>query len=140
MTDEWRDRDENWFVGFEGNDRRGRQLNWFEGFEGNERRGRQLEMIEEMDERMQEVEEANEGARGDEWAADGRMRGGVNEEGEGARGGGNVRGRVGRARGREFIGRRSRCRLCGRTVSYANMARHERTHRVWDPGGGPYPG
>ena len=134
-----REREVNWFVGFEGNDRRGRQLNWFEGFEGNERRGRQLEMNEEVDERMQEVEEVNEGARRDERAADGRIRVGVNEEGEGARGGGNVRGRVGRARGREFIGRRSRCRLCGRTVSYANMARHERTHRVWDPGGGPYP-
>ena len=165
--DERRGRDVNWFVGFEGNERRGRQVNelavleederrgrdvnWFVGFEGNERRGRQLnwfegfevriggEMNEEMNGRMQEIEEANEGARGDEWVADGGMRVGVNVEGEGARGGGNIRGGAGRARERGYIGRRSRCRLCGRTVSYANMARHERTHRVWDPGGGPYP-
>ena len=41
--------------------------------------------------------------------------------------------------GRVFIGRRSRCRLCGEIVSYANMARHERTHRVWDSGQGPHP-
>ena len=43
------------------------------------------------------------------------------------------------AGGRVFIGRRSRCRLCGMDVSYANRARHEQTHRLWDPGGGPHP-
>ena len=84
-------------------------------------------------------EEANEGVRRGENAANERIREGVNAEYEGARRGENVRGRIGRAKGRVFIGRRSRCRLCGRSVSYANMARHERTHRVWDPGRGPYP-
>ena len=58
---------------------------------------------------------------------------------EGAQGGadeGAVGGVVG---GRVLVGRRIRCRLCGVMGSYSNMARHERTHRVWDPGGGPNP-
>ena len=89
-------------------------------------------------------DEANEGARRGENAANERIREGANAEYEGAREEENERGRVRRARGRGargrvYVGRRSRCRLCGREVSYANMARHERTHRVWDPGGGPYP-
>ena len=33
-------------------------------------------------------------------------------------------------------GRTAECQLCGRTLSYSNMARHQRSCRVWDPGGG----
>ena len=29
--------------------------------------------------------------------------------------------------------------ILGRTLSYTNMARHQRSCRVWDPGGGPRP-
>ena len=43
------------------------------------------------------------------------------------------------ARDSVFRGRRVGCGLCGRTVSHSNLARHERTHRVWDPRGGPHP-
>ena len=69
---------------------------------------------------------------------------GVNEvaQGEmnvGAQVGANE-GEIGRVDGgRVYLGRRIRCRLCGGVVSYTNLARHERTHRVWDPGGGPHP-
>ena len=31
------------------------------------------------------------------------------------------------------------CQLCGRVVTLANMAKHHRSYRVWDPGGGPSP-
>ena len=125
----------NWFEGFEEDERRGRMLNWFEGFE----EGMIEEMNEETEEREEVAEGTNEGERRDERAANDGMQEEANGEDEGARGGVYDRGRVGRAGGRVFVGRRSRCRLCGRQVSYANMARHERTHRVWDPGGGPYP-
>ena len=126
----------NDFEGFEEDDR-GRELNWFEGFEEDVRG----EVDEWEDERgVAEV------AYGGENEANGGARGGMNGEQEGAQGGerdrrrvGRVRGGVGRVRGRGVRWRQSRCRLCGRMVSYANMARHERTHRVWDPGGGPYP-
>ena len=37
------------------------------------------------------------------------------------------------------VGRKARCQYCGRWLSYANMARHERVCLVWDPGGGPNP-
>ena len=40
-------------------------------------------------------------------------------------GGGRTRGRV------------AECPLCRRALSYSNMARHQRSCRVWDPGGGP---
>ena len=124
----------NDFEGFEEHDR-GRQLNWFRGFgEG---------MIEDanegMNERTQVNATANEGARGGMNGAYERRREEVNEENVDERGGEGAKVRGGRARGRIFRGKRSRCRLCGATVSYANMARHERTHRVWDPGGGPHP-
>ena len=36
-------------------------------------------------------------------------------------------------------GRVAECLQCGRTLSYINMARYQRTCRVWDPGGGPRP-
>ena len=36
-------------------------------------------------------------------------------------------------------GRVAECQFCGRTLSYSNMARHQRSCRVWDPGGGPRP-
>ena len=36
-------------------------------------------------------------------------------------------------------GRVAECPQCGKTLSYTNMARHQRTCRVWDPGGGPRP-
>ena len=54
---------------------------------------------------------------------------------------GGANGEVGRRveGGRVFRGRRCRCERWGRTVSYTNRARHRRTHRVWDPGGGPHP-
>ena len=34
-------------------------------------------------------------------------------------------------------GRVADCPLCGRTLSYTNIARHETSCRVWDHGGGP---
>jgi hypothetical protein len=37
------------------------------------------------------------------------------------------------------VGPTKECEECGREVSTANMARHVRSHRVWDPGGGPAP-
>ena len=140
----------NDFEGFRGNERRGRMLNFFEGFGEYERRGRQLNwfrgfgegMVEDthvgMNERRANVT-VNEGARGDMHEANERRIEEANEENVGARRGEGARGRGGRARGRMFRGKRSECRLCGVTVSYANMARHERTHQVWDPGGGPHP-
>ena len=33
-------------------------------------------------------------------------------------------------------GRTAECQRCGRIVSYSNMARHQRSCMVWDPGGG----
>ena len=63
--------------------------------------------------------------------------GGVSDDEE--QGGVNVGAVGGEAGGRIFIGRRSRCRICEEEVSYANRARHEETHIVWDPGGGPHP-
>ena len=122
----------NWFEGFEvgvgvrmiagmnevrneeeGANERMQEENWFEGFEGG--------MIDQVRAGMNEVEHVGERVAE-------RELGGANE-------GVAVEGRGGRV----FRGRRSRCRLCGATLSYANMARHERTHRVWDPGGGPNP-
>ena len=47
--------------------------------------------------------------------------------------------RVGRSTGERARGRVAECQLCGRTLSYTNMARHQRSCRVWDPGGGPRP-
>ena len=113
------------FGGF-GEEDRGRALHWFEGFREGDRGGWNAEMNGvEQEEEDEDEEEENEGVNV-----------GVNvgvhrREDVGAVGG--VDG------GRVFRGRRSRCRLCGATISSANMARHERTHRVWDPGGGPYP-
>ena len=49
----------------------------------------------------------------------------------GERGGGSTGERTG--------GRVAECQLCGRTLSYTNMARHQRSCRVWDPGGGSRP-
>ena len=97
----------------EGANERMQEENWFEGFEGG--------MIDQVRAGMNEVEHVGERVAE-------RELGGANE-------GVAVEGRGGRV----FRGRRSRCRLCGATLSYANMARHERTHRVWDPGGGPNP-
>ena len=39
--------------------------------------------------------------------------------------------------GERTRGRVAECPLCRRTLSYSNMARHQRSCRVWDPGGGP---
>ena len=93
----------------EGANERVQEVNWFEGFE--------VGMRDQGRAGMNEAEHVGE-----------RELGGANE-------GAAVEGMGGRV----FRGRRSRCRLCGATLSYANMARHERTHRVWDPGGGPNP-
>ena len=83
-----------------------------------------MRMNGEMNE--DQVEEgANEGAQG-------RMNDRAQEGVDGGEIGGVARNRV-------FRGRRVRCRLCGCTMSYSNLARHERTHMVWDPGGGPNP-
>ena len=140
----------NDFEGFRGNERRGRELNYFEGFREHER-GRQLNwfrgfgegMVEETNEVMNERRPvnaaANVGAQGDMNEANEGRHAGMNAENARAREGEGARGRARGARGRAFRGRRSVCRLCGASVSYANMARHERTHRQWDPGGGPHP-
>ena len=133
--DEWRGRQLNYFEGFGEHERRGRQLNWFRGFGA----GMVEETDEGMNERGQVDVEANEGARGGTTAANDRIREGMNAEYMRARRGGEVRGRVRGGRGRVFRGRRTRCGLCGTSVSYANLARHERTHRVWDLGGEPHP-
>ena len=141
----------NDFEGFRGDERRGRQLNYFEGFGEYERRGRQLNwfrgfgagMVEEtnegMNERMQEDGEANEGAQGGVTAANDEAQEDMNAAQMRVQGREAGRGRVRGGRGRAFRGKRASCRLCGAQVSYANLARHERTHRVWDPGGGPHP-
>ena len=140
----------NDFEGFRGDERRGRELNYFEGF-GEHERGRQLNwfrgfgegMVEETNEVMNERRPvnaaANVGAQGDMNEVNEGMHAGMNAENARAREGEGARGRARGARGRAFRGRRSVCRLCGASVSYANMARHERTHRQWDPGGGPHP-
>ena len=141
----------NDFEGFRGDERRGQQLNYFEGFGGHERRGRQLNwfrgfgagMVEEtnegMYERMQVDGEANEGAQGGAIAANDGIQEDMNAAQMRARGREVVRGRGRGGRGRVFRGKRASCGLCGAQVSYENLARHERTHRVWDPGGGPHP-
>ena len=51
------------------------------------------------------------------------------DEGESEAGGGDA----GETRTR---GRTAECQLCGRTLSHSNMARHQRSCMVWDPGGG----
>ena len=129
--------EDEWFLGFAENERRGHELNWFEGFEENERRENEDDWFEgfggeggrgRANEEMnggQENERANEMAHG-----------GMNEEAQVGAHGGEI-GRV--DGGRVYLGRRTRCRLCGGVVSYSNLARHERSHRVWDPGGGPHP-
>ena len=48
-------------------------------------------------------------------------------------------GRGGGSTGERTRGRVAECQLCGRTLSYTNMARHQASCRVWDPGGGPRP-
>ena len=58
---------------------------------------------------------------------------GMEQEAEEEEIGAAARGREG---GRVFLGPRAPCRVCGRMVSYSNRARHERGHRIWDPGGG----
>ena len=112
------------FVGFEEEDR-GRPLHWFEGFgEGDRGRGLNAEMNgEEREEEEEEEMNVRENVR--------EIVGVQRRENVGALG--RVDG------GRVFRGRRRICSLCGASISSANMARHERTHRVWDPGGGPYP-
>ena len=126
--------------GFEENERRAHGLNWFEGFAGNERRAHGLNglidlggaegrggMNEGMDEGVHAI------ALGEGNARD------LGRANEGEQDGVDA-GAIGRVDGgRAFRGRRIRCQLCGGTVSYGNLARHERTHRVWDPGGGPHP-
>ena len=63
-----------------------------------------------------------------------RRGGGLTSEGvAGGAGGG------GEGTGGWTTGRVAECQLCGRTLSYSNMARHQRSCRVWDPGGGPRP-
>ena len=57
-------------------------------------------------------------------------------EGDVGAGGGN--GSEARVGGRTR-GKVAECQLCGRTLSYSNMARHQMSCRVWDPGGGPMP-
>ena len=43
----------------------------------------------------------------------------------------------GRGAGVRTRGRVAVCQRCQRVLSYSNMARHQRSCRVWDPGGGP---
>ena len=105
---------------------------WFVGFEEEEmRRGNRL--------RNREPEEEENGFEGFEGVFV-RAQGGENEiergmeqEAEEVEIGAAARGREG---GRVFLGRRAPCRICGLMVSYSNRARHERGHRIWDPGGG----
>ena len=104
----------NRFRGFLENDRREHGLagfrNWFGGF------AEYVGWVEGF------------GGEGDGGASDNEEQGELNVGAVG-----------GEAGGRIFIGRRSRCRICEEEVSYANRARHEETHRAWDPGGGPHP-
>ena len=130
--------EEHDFRGFEEYERRGRELNWFGGFEEDGRRAHEMigvEGREEAEERegmnvgVNEIQ-ANEGINE---IAQGRVNAEAREGADEGEIGGVDRGRV-------FRGRRVECGLCGGTVSYSNLARHERTHRrVWDPGGGPNP-
>ena len=125
------------FRGFEGNERRGRELNWFGGFGEDERRANGVNEVARCgiaEERARVNEEVNE-VQADEGVneiAQERVNG-VEREGAAVGAVGGV------ARGRGYRGRRVDCQLCGSTVSYTNLARHQRTCRVWDPGGGPHP-
>ena len=43
-------------------------------------------------------------------------------------------------RSERIRGKVAKCQWCGRTLSYTNMVRHERSCRLlWDPGGGSSP-
>ena len=132
------------FRGFEENERRVHGLNWFEGFAGNERRAHGLNGLIDLG-GEEDRGGMNEGVDvGVHEIALGGVDEGVNAIDlggviEGEQDGAGVEALGGVDGGRAFRGRRIRCQLCGRTVSYVNLARHERTHRVWDPGGGPRP-